>query len=112
MTTTDLPAGPELDRLVAEDVMEWFVEDSGDGMPWFAVWPGDGTSRWVHQVAVWNPSTNMAHAWEVVERMRVHGSAAIQSGDFGWEVIFGGSVGIADTAQLAICRAALKAMEA
>lgn len=109
----DMPAGVEIDRLVAEKVLghrwsdaRWagFYEDAGYG----------------------HYSSNIAHAWEVVEKLRDRGIrlAIVQTGA-GWLVgqdDGGGYVGEhtvdirlfssaeADTAPLAICRAALAAL--
>jgi len=70
---TDLKSGPELDALVAERVMGWGLWD-GPGYPEgrsglyligaegqvYKTSPPDGS---------WSPSTNIAPAWEVVERL-------------------------------------------
>ncbi len=79
-----LPPGPELDALVAEKVMGWTKQEDGawtsprslalSNYPWQnyeAIW--DAT-RWPygdddHPEEVWSPSTNIAHAFEVVDEM-------------------------------------------
>ena len=99
----------------------WSLFDS-DADHWFK---GDERQ---HNVTSWNPFINIAHAWQVVEKMTndtlwfqiisVHG--------YGYEVtIFKAGIGkktkhsikdeliteFESTAPLAICKAALKAME-
>lgn len=70
MTTPHaLPAGPELDRLVAERVMGWEscvggLQAKGSKDP--AYYRVNGKER---SHASWSPSTNIAHAWEVVTRL-------------------------------------------
>jgi hypothetical protein len=145
MTPDDMPAGPELDRMVGERVMGWklvsgFSADSingwgasHDGIHFARIFCGacgyDGIGEW------FSPSTNIAHAWEVVERMRslgfvpiVRGPGIYTVGDgyYKHDQWFAGfqsgateSMPIyekegeshADTAALAICRAALAAVE-
>ena len=123
MNYDTMPAGPELDRLVAEKVMGWDPDnqannsefnpqwfDSRHGFWWIGEWGEEGTYSW-------SPSAIIAHAWEVVERMRGQGLwfqlTAPHPGsiDPQWRCSFGGVyLGIGDTAPLAICRAALKAV--
>jgi hypothetical protein len=172
---TDLPAGPELDRLVAEKVMGWtdgeftawqsddisIDDDVGyhqfkssikypayisDGHFYSVIrnideWEIFGTDE--GPLLHWSPSTNIAHAWEVVEKLRslgrdvtLHialgqaacfvrdsdpdryntnesalypGHSSLRSLDFNHHQCYGHA--IADTAPLAICRAALQAVE-
>ena len=88
--------GPELDRLIAEKVMGW---------------PADEWHQSCNDCTKWSPSTNIAHAWEVVEKLRnimvgpwTHGrwaACAMQDGDW---------FSVADTAPHAICLAALKSV--
>jgi hypothetical protein len=58
-------AGAALDRLIATQVMGWTWDADTN-------WP-DGRD-WATQMSDdaqhWSPSTDIAHAWEVVERMR------------------------------------------
>lgn len=83
--------GPELDRLVAEKVMGWRVHNRNtafyvlageeDG-PMFNLSKHDtcGSLRFA-------PSTNIAHAWEVVEHIIARGQGlAIYSDNEGWNV--------------------------
>lgn len=53
MNIDEMPAGTEMDRLVAEKVMGW------DPSEWHQ---GQDCRRW-------KPSNDIAHAWEVVEKM-------------------------------------------
>ena len=127
-----MEAGRELDALVAEKVMGW--SSQADGLYWDA---GNHRTRLVlgsiiakkrdemglenAHGFVFAPSTNIADAWEVVERLVStpgpngdHHSVQVDySGDAvvvideneDWQVS-----AIADTAPLAICLAALKAV--
>jgi len=108
--------GPEVDRLVVEKVFGWRVEHA------------NAAGVCVHgRYEEMSPSTNIAHAWEVVEHMATKGMAlTINGGNAGFlcffyhrgEVLDGGVMTFplvtdghaeAATAPLAICRAALKA---
>lgn len=55
-----LPAGREMDTLVAEKVIG-FVSNFQDGLVWRTV-----NGRLLHH---WSPSTDIATAWEVVEKL-------------------------------------------
>lgn len=114
MTIDDMPAGPEMDRLVAEKVMGWHARGfDGKRHDWY-----DGHD-FIRGWSYWNPSTNIAHAWEVVvERMRDHSRFfnVCQRLEVCWcEVVDYEGMPLdrtkAETAPLAICRAALKALE-
>ncbi len=114
-----MKAGRELDTKVAKEVMGWIKVDGG----WVGKehklegWP---TSR---SVIVWSPSTKIYHAWEVVEKIQESGFGVrmnikpkkvrvdIEPVDLfqdGWT----SHRAVAETAPLAICLAAFKAMEA
>jgi hypothetical protein len=117
-----LPAGAELDRIVAERVMGWgwttihiaagsdalgeWVEGHDQSGP--VTYPGGYFPR-----TAWHPSTNIAHAWEVVEGMRPRTLLLDQISDTAdWAAIFGEGcepVMHAPTAPLAIVLAALAA---
>jgi hypothetical protein len=67
-----VPAGPEMDRMVAVEVMGWEAVIGNPG----TMWPGRcqvrnrldapcEADRWT----LWCPSTDIAHAWRVVARM-------------------------------------------
>jgi hypothetical protein len=119
---SDLPAGPELDRLVAEKVMGWKPLSHGDG------WWTDGVSqRLIGKVPDlvmvgemdqrFVPSQSIAHAWEVVERMSSLGwwSDFRETINRAWYIEVENKIGArsfadAPTAPLAICLAALKAV--
>lgn len=76
---TPLPPGRELDALIAEKVMGWnkFTShpegwtDVGEG-PWFII-PGEIKCEAVRSDEIPAYSTDIAAAWEVVEKMRVDG---------------------------------------
>ena len=121
MSPDDMPAGPELDRLVAEQVMGWTPALAANGKDIGLFNTGrpnvgnDDHQRWLFS---FTPSTNIAHAWEVVERVFLARCEAfrLQWGEFfgAWRAGYGNSdvpLGIAPTAPLAICRAALKAAQ-
>ena len=125
MNTDEMPAGRELDALVAEKVMgfclcpydpKWMRADTGSG-----IWIDGDTWRCTdHGKPAFTPwrsySTDIAAAWEVVEKMREDYEPRIELWDEGWEVTIltgtdrGSASGRALTAPLAICRAALKAV--
>lgn len=104
----DMPAGPEMDRLVAEKVMGWISA----GSPY---WYKDGYN--VQSVYEWQPSARIDNAWQVVEKMEERGSPLRMMfksiHDKGYWARFGDGPQnfYGDTAPLAICRAALIAME-
>ena len=61
----------------------------------------------------WSPSTDVSDAWEVVEKVRQTMAFELYDrGDMRIGVKFGHSHEVADTAPLAICRAALAAVGA
>ena len=115
---SELLAGRELDALVAERVMGWHREG-------VLLWPPDcKRTKWVHGVSVPPYSTQMAFAWEVVEKLKervlviVGGGPNDEGGCEDWYCTVK-SFGyrqfqdqewseVANTAPLAICRAALK----
>lgn len=118
-----MEAGRELDALVAEKVMGW--SSQADGLYWDA---GNHRTRLVlgsiiakkrdemglenAHGFVFAPSTNIADAWEVVEKAdlwSLYGS--IGDGPYRACIQFEDREGLmtADTAPLAICLAALKA---
>jgi len=102
MDVNSMPAGPELDALVAEKVM--------------------GYTSWAFGVPRY--STSLEAAWEVVEKMKPvwkhfnlsYGPYLVVNGGLrdGWQMepIWGSPIcGYGETAPLAICRAAIKARE-
>jgi len=128
MEIDEMVAGPELDRLVAEEVMGWHLA------------LGDWNSELLRRSQVWlnesgaymreaensgiggrpfKPSTDISAAWEVVERFRQHGGQPLVYWDAdkqrwlaGMGDDFLSDTWSAWTAPLAICRAALKARRA
>jgi NAD dependent epimerase/dehydratase family enzyme len=110
-----MPAGREMDRLIAEKVMNWYVSPSG--MVDRQHKPGDIFLNDVCET--WEPSTNIAAAWEVAEKLKIvviplsdnKGWAAQADEEFdpdlGWYERPVEEWVNAETAPLAICRAAL-----
>jgi hypothetical protein len=107
----------ELDALVAEKVMDeqkLLVPDDG------SIYPDPRYTSWwwgrdIHEL-VPHYSTDIAAAWLVVEKLAPNMDfyMEIATKDDGWFVMFGDDLDkacIADTAPLAICRAALKVVE-
>jgi len=114
MTNYDeMPAGREMNDAVAHRVMGWeFHANAG----WYT--PGMWEFNPARRAAPcdWSPSTDIAAAWEVVEKLD-DGNLIFSLLRYGagWRVGFmddGNMRGSAsgDTAPLAICRAALKAV--
>lgn len=114
---TQYDAGRELDALVAEKVMGWeqrlSVED-------------DANDRWVYQTGtkppyavarlmdMWHPSTSIADAWLVVEKLGGNFCLNTPLQTSGWQCVIGGphfADVTASTAPHAICLAALRAVE-
>lgn len=125
-----LAAGPDMDRLIAQKVMGWEtrISDSRE-VPHYRFYIIVTGSENDHEDSqrpgtTFAPSTNIAHAWEVVERLPIsHRDASAhfsvqRESDGRWSAGYIDSdpaftfvKGEAETAPLAICRAALKAME-
>lgn len=121
-----MPAGPEMDRLVAEKVMGWTARDnrlSGGYLFGWAKPDGSWGACAISGSNAWSPSTDIASAWAVVEKaMASNGCASVQSTGFEWDRRFIARIqfgtcfttdrsALADTAPLAICRAALMALK-
>ena len=104
----------ELDFAVADKVMGWHQRPQVCGKQKLIVWQ---TGFGAYDLYAFSPSTDIADAWRVVGRMRGNGArfrfqmsehhsvATFIVGD-----VFGEVTG--KTAPLAICKAALEAMEA
>ena len=132
----DMPAGRELDALVAERVMG-FVRVTDDTSDYNHVRHGNEVllppGATLHSLQEWLPrkgqipfgyfvtqrySTDIAAAWRVWSLPQHKGWLLEQGGDCqtvyeGWRDMEDGIwLASADTAPLAICRAALKALEA
>lgn len=121
MNIDEMEAGPELDILIAEKVMEWQRIESAVCLTWQ---PPKGllrTYEW-SSYEVFRPSSRIASAWEVIEKLINGGDYLGITVDAGshtevyscsfwktWDVKWKAR-GDADTMPLAICRAALKAM--
>ncbi len=121
----DLPAGPALDRLIAVKVMGWeqtYVHPSGSLISYggrvitessskVIETKKDGSARRID----FQPSRDIAHAWEVVEKLKaLEPSLTWSDEQQGWFFNFdkrpAGEQVLEDTAPLAICRAALLAV--
>lgn len=108
-------AGRELDAMIAERIMGWRWHEV------LAVWSPYpySTLAETRSASEWCPSTDIAVAWEVLEVMHGRGFG-IEVFRYGkseglevlWFVDIGGADTVsAETAPLAICRAALAALE-
>ncbi|MDE2097706.1 MAG: hypothetical protein KGL39_10695 [Patescibacteria group bacterium] len=112
-----LPAGPMLDRLVAEKVMGWHAErnpfaSNAEHEAGFFCWH-DAQRVFIEHARDWKPSEGIACAWNVVNKMHADGRECIVANADGdqWEAEFYGDgfrcgINTSETAQLAICRAA------
>jgi hypothetical protein len=123
-----MQAGPALDALVGEKVMGWKLINLGRRKYDYAstdedrraALSGRGVFEWhwegkdapddgfAHE---WNPSTDIAAAWQVVEKLHEPDTTdfSLNSATVGWRARFGYVFkAFGDTAPLAICRAALK----
>jgi len=79
-TILNMPAGREMDALVAEKVMEWQRIRNWHGQPIADGWVGFWDGEWIvwierplsdeeDQSKPWQPSTDIAAAWKVVEKV-------------------------------------------
>ena len=78
----NMPAGIEMDALVAEKVMRWKRLKYFGGGPiadgWLGFWDGEWF-KWIERPESddeeaskpWSPSTNIAEAWAVEEKIKV-----------------------------------------
>jgi hypothetical protein len=124
-----MKAGRELDFKVATEVMGWeprYVERGRLLGPYLTSGPLDqlycyNVPGGPHRPCGWSPSTEIAAAWEVVEkvvertRFRVQVGCGLNfAGNFSWYAFFGDPAdsgsGQCETAPLAISLAALKAV--
>lgn len=112
-----MTAGRELDALIAEKVMGWKVFRNGEHGPhrWEAE-TDRGTLRVIdssYSGDGFSPSTDIAAAWEVVEKVRKEaGDFQLALVDYGsaWAARFDKASAVERTAPHAICLAALKAV--
>ncbi len=135
MNIDDLPAGPEIDALVAERVMGWMLLSSGHGRTSLPevyfdpknrekCWRENGKRRW----QAWCPSEDVAAAFEVFEELRQSGDwcCLVIASDYSYLWTVRLTPDMADcgmgpheptivtedeSAPLCICRAALLAVE-
>lgn len=111
-----MEAGSEMDVLIAKKVMHWY---SDPDVPYYDSVEADGV---IHISRKWSPSTDIASAWEVVEKLKSDGHELYISttyGQFDCTIVDDNGepdenhsltmLGAAheETAPLAICRAAL-----
>jgi hypothetical protein len=107
----EMEAGEEIDKLVAEKVMGWYV--SSYGLVDREHKPGDVFLGDVCEC--WSPSFSISAAWEVVNKLKEQSDIVdVWHESWEWHCDIG-SYGDcqtvkADTAPLAICRAALLAV--
>lgn len=108
-------AGRELDALVAEKVIGWQIHQPNWGCPPAVRRPGGAISLYLPE-AVPHYSTSIAAVWEVMEALRQRGvhlrvSSAYRGYEVQrWERDQWCSTEYGETAPLAICLAALKAV--
>lgn len=108
----NMPAGREMDALVAERVMGWHKEETGIMPRW-----ADKDGHFVHYVlddfdgnSGWFPSDDIAAAWEVVEKMNEKFTVEIWREDGDWHCSIAGVVAHAPAAPHVICRTAYLAV--
>ena len=113
-TIEQMPAGRELDTLVAEKVLRWKRQERGrsSSLPW-PHWISDGTTY----LELPRFSEDVGDAWEIVRELIKRGlHVSLDSDGSGWTADFTPNPLVtfftcADTAPLAICRAALRVVE-
>jgi hypothetical protein len=123
-----MPAGREMDVLIAEDVMGWEQHCHTGRMMWCLPYPGHRAmaiaqpemTRPVtvsddsgdHDVTPFHPSTDIAAAWRVVEKMKErHWFLLTDRSATEWYAAFSDKAKAREiSAPLAICRAALRAV--
>ena len=116
MNIDAMPAGPKMNELMATEIMGWQLSKIHLGF--WATPLEDDCEYNHHDIDEWSPSTDIAAAWPIAERLRL---CLIPRVDGGWNALpwedvrdsgpLPASAGSAHTAPLAICRAALKAGE-
>ena len=131
MNIDEMQAGPDLDALVAEKVMGW-TEVVSDGLYcWRDIEADEGTGKFARQenvagypvedIEAWSASTDIAAAWQAIIKIKESHQVCFALEDYQfdgkhWQALFKGKFdeklyyAFADTAYLAICRAALKAV--
>ncbi len=104
----------EIDRQIAEKVMGWWIDDILGHYYWES---NDSDCFTVRLFRDWQPSTNIAHAFEVVEKLHLVADFFLtyHAVDNLWEVDFttddGDHLAEAGTPSMAICLAALEAVK-
>lgn len=98
----------ELDRLCATEIMGWFDENNR----WVTVLAS--TEEYKDSIlhyhsCDWSPTTNIAQAWQVLEKFTVFSIKTQGSNEFKILCEVNSSSEFGSTAALAICKAALKA---
>ncbi len=122
-----IPASPQLDRLIGEQVMGWTVGNLYADEPELKIVSEhyyEHGELGLFSVDEWQPSTKIQHAWRVAEEMRLKrchivvascGGCKDQTGAWGVDMVFDdrGAIGVHhDSLALAICRAAMLAITA
>ena len=119
MDIDEMPAGREMDALIAEKVMGWEI--------WNCQWSDKKTELLICNAIDFEPSTDIAAAWEVVEKIKDTNMDSYKYGANSFELSRNrpmqpsrlyacrfnsnnNGYSYAETASLAICRAALKAV--
>lgn len=111
MQIDDMPSCNEMDRLISEKVMGWMdFSDKSVAEP-------AGGWRLYRNGVLWQPSINIAHAWEVFEHLsKTYDISLSVDRGCAYQVYLHSGIDrdddpntYAPTAPLAICRAALKA---
>ena len=100
-----------IDREIAEKIMGWIDPDPVESNMWC-----DKSHFPTSLKSMWHPSTDIKQAFEVVEKMREKGSIfTLCDQDPGekpeWDAQFFSVIATDDTPAMAICLAALKAVE-
>lgn len=99
--------GPDLDALVARQVMGWAYQEAET--PAESAWDAWISDKFERRVSRWKPSTDQADAEAVAHHLARAGHSLTLHHrlDGTWEAEVGYCHGLADTIPLAICRAAL-----
>ena len=112
----EMPAGPEMDRLIAAEVMGWkpFFGPGNLGDGWGFEFSSNGKpSRLMVVVGgksrEFSPSANSAHAWEVMRKMVTCTRWNVFAAAVAWDADpLTALIAHGDLAPLSICRCALK----
>ena len=104
-----LPAGPELDAVMARKVMGFELAPADDeGFRW---WDGPNRKCYLYEENTFHPSTEIEAAWTVIKKMQMETTSfGVYWNPEGWYACFDDGnrhYGYAEKAPLAICRAAL-----